>query len=241
MAFDEGGFESAFGGAASGAAAGSMLGPWGSVAGAAIGGLSSFFGGRESNKETAARQAAQNAFNAEQAQKQMDFQERMSSSAYQRSMADMRAAGLNPILAYSKGGASSPGGAAASGTHHAATDVLTPAVSSAMQAFRLDNEVKNMVEQNKNLQATNANLKSENIRIGASTANIAADTKIKNELFEGAMRESTKAKTDQEFYSSPAGRIMRMIGTGASEIGRVFGGGGAPASRITVHPGSHNY
>lgn len=53
-------------------------------------------------------------WNAAEAAKSRDWTQQMSSTAYQRAMADMRRAGLNPVLAYQQGGASSPGGAAAS-------------------------------------------------------------------------------------------------------------------------------
>lgn len=78
----------------------------------------------------------------EQAQQQMDFQERMSSTAYQRARKDMEAAGLNPALMYGSGGPSSTPAGAAAPIENILGDAVDEVTSSATDAMRLRKEIQ---------------------------------------------------------------------------------------------------
>lgn len=195
---------------------------------AIIGGGTSLLGGLLNRDST--RQA--NYENRLAADQQMDFQERMSNTSYQRAMQDMRMAGLNPMLAYTQGGASSPAGASASNTAPDFSDAAGGIASSAVTAVNQRRE-RQLMESQLDLQAAQANTARSQQKLNeASARSAAANAKVtETELPAVASRarlDERRNKIDEKalLYDSVMNRVGQVVGIGASatSLGRFIKG-----------------
>jgi hypothetical protein len=164
------------------------MGLFDGLIGAGISAVGSLLGQSSANNANSALMNQSNAFNAAQTQQQMDFQERMRKTQYQTAVEDLKAAGLNPMLAYTQGGSGTPSGASASSVSPPKMEnILGNAANSAVQtAQAINNNTTNELiraqihqtdTQSDNIQADtvnkldlNPNIRTENKRLLAEIA-----------------------------------------------------------------------
>lgn len=145
------------------------------IGAAVLSGIGGLLGQSSANAANYRIARENNAFNAKEAGINRNWQEKMSNTAHQRGVADLEAAGLNPLLAVNAG-ASSPGGAQASASGNPSMESeLGPAITSAIHMAQIKMEKK---KQDAEIAATKAVEK----KTKAETKSINQNTIIKGPL-----------------------------------------------------------
>lgn len=201
---------------------------------ALAGGVVSGFGAMMANNE--ARAASQ---------RQMDFQKETLQNSFQWGMQDMSKAGLNPILAYQRGGAGSAGGSTYTPQNVGSNSVTggSTAASSALamkfqeqqlENLAADTMLKNSQDRTQDalrIQAlaqagqanSNSALSSFQAKLSQAQAEKArTETLLIGENIHSARAAASRSKADEEFFDSETGQWVRKGGTIMRELNPFF-------------------
>lgn len=157
------------------------------------------------------------------AREQMAFQERMSNTGYQRATADMKAAGLNPMLAYTQGPASAPSGAMAN-IEPASKTGIAGAIA---QAYGLSTQAKSAKAQIALNEATAQTQQRQAELVQANTLSAQSQAEINSAQAkaakEKAHNEKIKAVYERKYVKDKVDRDALMQGTGIVHSAKKLG------------------
>lgn len=200
---------------------------WDALAGGAASLIGSAYGAYKQEQG----QKSANKANLAIAREQMGFQERMSNTAYQRSMADMRKAGLNPMLAFQQGGASTPMGASAHMENPAqglAETYRNSARTAALEFRQLHNQNK-LAESQLDLNRQDYTLKAlqggteqdKQALYQAERLNMLQQARVNSAYADGLYYDNFGKRVNADFNKSTMGKYMPYVTSVLNSAGSV--------------------
>lgn len=147
-------------------------GPAGASIGGAIGGA---IDGNQAKKDGEEGVEQQNALNSAEAAKSRAWQEEMRNTAYQSTTADMRKAGLNPMMAFSQGATATPGAPATARMENIKQGASQTALNS-VQAQNVIADTNNKRAQAEQIETQTALMKAQEKNTSAQTDKTRAET-----------------------------------------------------------------